>query len=156
MARRRVVILGGGSAGLLAAQALERHGLDLELTLVSRHPWTPVASLLPAVGAGSADPRLATAPLRPLLRSARLVVADILNVDAVSQKVVIAGAEVSAGLAPSTLPYEDVVVALGAVPGRRDPALRFHGVEADLADATLRAGYHEATRIGRYTIWERD
>lgn len=131
MARRRVVILGGGCAGALAARALEQHGV--ELTLINRRPWAPLASMLAAVASGSADPRLGTAPLRPLLRSARLVVADILNVDTVSQKIQLAGSEVSAGLAPSSLPFDDVVVALGSSPGRRDPALRFHGVEGAFA-----------------------
>jgi len=136
------VVLGGGVAGVLAAQALGGQGAaDLEVTVVTRRPWGPIGPFLPAVGAGNADPRLAAAPLRPLLRGARLLVAEVTGVDAVSRKIQLSGAEVDAGLAPASLPYDDVVVALGAHPAGRAPALAFGGVEAAFAlrDRLIRA-----------------
>lgn len=111
---------------MTAARALEQ-AIDgsFEVTLVTRHPWSPVGAWLPAIAAGSMDPRLATAPIRPMLQNSRLLLAEVMGVDPLSRLIQLGGREVQAGLAPASLPYDDLIVALGATPIRRGPALSF-------------------------------
>lgn len=119
---------------MAAARAFEQAADGgTEVTLVTRTPWAPVKALLPAVAAGNLDPRLAVAPIRPLLRATRVVVAEVIGVDAVSRQVQLAGREVQAGLTPASLPYDDALLALGAAPAATAPALSFAGLDGALA-----------------------
>ena len=131
MARRRVVVLGGGVAGVMVAERLVQHlSGEADLTLVARRAWGPIGPLLAPVAAGALDPRLATAPLRPRLSGARLAVATVTSVDPVSRLVLLEGDEVRAGFAPAQLGYDDVVLALGASPVHEALALPFAGVSS--------------------------
>ncbi|RYE92094.1 MAG: hypothetical protein EOO75_07435, partial [Myxococcales bacterium] len=151
-----MVVLGGGVAGVMAAQRLEQQaGADLEVTLVARRAWGPVAPLLAPVAAGALDPRLALAPLRPRLRRARLVVAAVGAVDTVSRLVMLDGDEVRAGLAQARLPYDDLVLALGASPVHDLLALPFadvasaHALRERLAQALAAASVEDSPRKRR-------
>jgi NADH dehydrogenase FAD-containing subunit len=65
----RVVILGGGFAGLYTAhhlQQLTRHDPSIELTLVSRDNYFQMTRLLFEDGSGVLEPRDAVGPIRPL------------------------------------------------------------------------------------------
>ena len=117
MGATRVVILGGGFAGLYTAhhlQALTRHDPSIELTLVSRDNYFQMTPLLFEAGSGVLEPRHAVSPIRPLfdLRAgARFVEAEILGVD-LDRRIV------SARLVhtdPIEIGYDHLVIALGGV-----------------------------------------
>ena len=63
----RVLILGGGFAGVMTAQALERRlgrRTDVEVWLVSRDNFMLFTPLLPEVCSGALEPRHVVSPLR--------------------------------------------------------------------------------------------
>ena len=74
--RRRVLILGGGFAGLHAARRLERmvaRRNDVEVVLVSRENYVLFTPMLHEVAAGDLDPADIVNPLRKMVRRVRLV-----------------------------------------------------------------------------------
>ena len=113
----RVVILGGGFAGLYTAhtlQKLTRNDPSIELTLVSRDNYFQMTPLLFEAGSGVLEPRHAVSPIRPLfdLRAgARFVEAEIRGVD-LERKVVPAQL---VHMVPIEIPYDHLVIALGGV-----------------------------------------
>jgi NADH dehydrogenase len=119
MATTRVLILGGGFAGVYTAMHLERiwrHDPSVEVTLVSRHNYFVMTPLLFEAGSGVLDPRHAVSPIRKLFRGkgrgpVRFVQADVTSIDLDHRKV-------HARLEfqdPIELPYEHLVLALGGV-----------------------------------------
>lgn len=69
MATARVVILGGGFAGVATARALERIGKKrVDITLVSRQNFMLFTPMLPEVAAGSIEARDIMQPLRAAVR----------------------------------------------------------------------------------------
>jgi len=112
MTNRRVVILGGGFAGVTTARKLERRlraQPDVEIVLVSRANFFVLTPLLFEACSGTLELRHCAQPIRPALRRARFIEATVTSVDS-ERKVVHLTAE---GI-ESELPYEHLVVALGA------------------------------------------
>src|SRR3954471_9138620 len=109
----RVVVLGGGFGGVATArhleQALRRHP-DVEITLVSRENFFVITPLLFEACSGRLELRHCAQPIRAALRRARFVEANVKGVD-VDRQIVRA---VAADGAPYELPYDHLVVALGA------------------------------------------
>ena len=111
-ATTRIVVLGGGFAGVTATRQLERlcggrHGV--EITLVSRENSFVLTPLLFEACSGRLELRHCAQPIRPALRRARFVEATVERVD-VERRVVRA---VSLDGRASELPYDQLVVALG-------------------------------------------
>lgn len=109
----RVVVLGGGFAGVEATRRLERltrSGPRVEITLVSRDNFFVLTPLLFEACSGVLELRHCAQPIRPALRSARFVEATVQGVD-VERRVVHAVAPEGTEYA---LPYDHLVVALGA------------------------------------------
>lgn len=109
----RVVVLGGGFGGLTATRRLERlcRGRpDVEVTLVSRDNFSVLTPLLFEACSGTLGLRHCAQPIRPALRRARFVEATVEGVD-VERRVVRVAAP---GAPASELPYDQLVVALGA------------------------------------------
>ena len=112
MANRRIVILGGGFAGVTTARKLERQlraHSDVEIVLVSRANFFVLTPLLFEACSGTLELRHCAQPIRPALRRSRFVEATVTSVDT-ERRVVRLTAE---GI-ESELPYEHLVVALGA------------------------------------------
>ena len=113
--RKRILILGGGFGGVYTTLRLERlwRSSDaVEVTLVSRDNYFLMTPLLFEAGSGVLEPRHAVNPIRPLLRTARFIEAEVRAIDVDRHEVSIcpAGNNEVYGL-----PYDHLVLALGGV-----------------------------------------
>ena len=79
---KRILIVGGGFAGLYAAMELERvAGAGHTVTVVSQENFMQYQPFLPEVASGTIDPRAVVVPLRSVLRHARVFVAEVTSID---------------------------------------------------------------------------
>lgn len=109
--KTRVVILGGGFAGVTTARHLEKEFRDdptIAFTLVSETNALLFTPMLAEVAASSLEPTHISTPLRSSLRRTRVVRAEVSGVDFENRHVKLAERE-------EELPYNHLVLALGAV-----------------------------------------
>jgi NADH dehydrogenase len=112
--RRRVVILGGGFAGLHAARRLQRtlgYRRDLEVVLISRENYVLFTPLLHEVAAGDLEPADIVIPLRKTVRWVRLIQAEVADVDLQARVVRYL---VGPLRRPLELTYDHLLLALGS------------------------------------------
>ena len=114
----RIVIIGGGFAGLSAAQTLSTHQASLDITLISPHSSFDFLPLLPDVISGKVPPAAATTPLSSIrtLRHIRLIKDTVISLDPKDRTVFTAS---------STFPYDYAILASGTETnfyGRSDAA----------------------------------
>jgi NADH dehydrogenase len=112
----RVLILGGGFAGVLTAQALERRlgrRTDVEIWLCSRDNFMLFTPLLPEVCSGVLEPRHVVNPLRGMLKrpSSWCITADAREIDLDARVVSVLGGDGDT----HRLHYDSLVLALGGV-----------------------------------------
>src|ERR687886_588246 len=76
--RPRILILGGGYAGLYSALTLEKKLTpdQADITLVNSESFMVYQPFLPEAAGGSLEPRHVVIPLRDVLRRTKVVVAD--------------------------------------------------------------------------------
>src|ERR1043165_5184148 len=116
--KSRILILGGGFAGVYTALYLQKHfrgSHEIEITLVSRNNYFVMTPLLFEAGSGVLEPRHAVNPIRPLFDRAHFVEAETEEID-LEQRIVharLAQGEVI------QLPYDHIVLALGGVTNTR-------------------------------------
>ncbi|HLW38480.1 MAG TPA: NAD(P)/FAD-dependent oxidoreductase, partial [Candidatus Eremiobacteraceae bacterium] len=106
--RTRIIVLGGGFAGVTAAQALERRfgaDRDVDLTLVSESNSLLFTPMLAEVAGGSLEPTHISNPIRSALRRTAFVHGRVVAVDP-EQRVVTT--------ADQHLRYDHLVLALGS------------------------------------------
>jgi NADH:ubiquinone reductase (H+-translocating) len=127
--RHKVVILGGGFAGLYAAleleKALPKHA-NVDVTLVNRENFFLFTPMLHEVAAGDLDPTNIVNPVRKLLRRVSFYEATVLKID-LNKKAV----TVEHGFDEHTheLHYDQIILALGSttqffsLPGVEEHAL---------------------------------
>jgi NADH:ubiquinone reductase (H+-translocating) len=122
------LILGGGYAGAWVARYLRKHAA----TIVSVDNFMLFTPVLPEAASGTLEPRHAVVPLRMMCPHAELVLGRVVSLDETAHL-----AAVQTGVGLVEIEYEDVVIALGAVPRTFPiPGLREHGVGfKSLADA---------------------
>ena len=110
--KTRVVVLGGGFGGVTTARHLERlsRHTDVDITLVSRENFFVLTPLLFEACSGRLELRHCAQPIRAALRRARFIEATVQHVE-VDRQIVHA---VTAEGRSYELPYDDLVVALGA------------------------------------------
>jgi NADH:ubiquinone reductase (H+-translocating) len=142
-AKKRIVILGGGFAGVEAARYLDRTVAkrdDVDVILVSRENFTVFTPMLHEVAAGDLEPHHICNPLRKLLRRVAVVDGNVESIDLSEKRVTIS---FSLFRIRRDLPFDYLVLALGSdtnyaeVPGVAEHA---HGIK-NLGDAViLRAG----------------
>lgn len=94
----RVLVLGGGFAGALTAQALERRlgsRSDVEIWLVNRDNFLLFTPLLPEVCSGTLEPRHVVTPLRGMVRrpSTWCITAEVEAIDAEARTVTVIGGD---------------------------------------------------------------
>jgi NADH dehydrogenase len=125
----RIVILGGGFAGVATAQYLDQTAArraDVEVILVSRDNFTLFTPMLDEVAAGDLEPAHICNPLRKLLRRVTILTGEIRAIDVTARQVTI-----SYGVRALTreLAFDHLVLALGSetnyfgIPGIAEHAL---------------------------------
>jgi NADH:ubiquinone reductase (H+-translocating) len=127
--RHKVVILGGGFAGLYAALELEK-GLpkhaNVDVTLVNRENFFLFTPMLHEVAAGELDPTNIVNPVRKLLRRVSFYEAKVLKIDLRNKTVAV---EHGVNQHTHELHYDQIVLALGSatqffnLPGVEEHAL---------------------------------
>jgi NADH:ubiquinone reductase (H+-translocating) len=109
---QNILVLGGGFGGVTAARHLETllgARQDVAITLVSRENYFVLTPLLFEACSGTLELRHCAQPIRPALRRARFIEANVEEVD-VDRRLVRATA---AGGVAYALAYDHLVVALG-------------------------------------------
>lgn len=90
MKKTKIVIAGGGFAGLYAAKYFDRHlarRADVEVTLVARENFILFTPMLHEVAAGDLAPSDIVNPLRRILRHVNVIEADVQDVDLIARRV---------------------------------------------------------------------
>ena len=143
---KRIVILGGGFAGVYAARWLEKllQPGEADISLVNREDYFVFQPLLPEVISGSIGLLDTISPIRRLCPRTRLYVRDVDSID-LKQRIV----RLTPAFRPRTLdlPYDYLVIAVGAtddfsrIPGLADHAIPFRnlGDALRLRNAALHA-----------------
>jgi len=112
---RRVLVLGGGFAGVYAAMALERSfgaNSGVEITLVSRDNYFLFTPMLHEVAASDLDVTHIVNPIRKLLKRSAFFQGEVVDIDLTRRKV-----RVRHGVEDPhehELPFDHVVLALGS------------------------------------------
>ena len=133
MAKKRILILGGGFGGVYVAVHLgkmlsQRELEETEIALVNRENYIVFQPLLPEVISGSVELNHVIAPIRRMAPRANLYTRDIESIDPVARTVTL-----SPGVRPTplTLSYDHLVIAMGTrldyskIPGMREHASPF-------------------------------
>lgn len=105
--KHRVVILGGGFGGLVAAQKLKR--APVEVTLIDRRNFHLFQPLLYQVATGSLSPGEIAAPLRGVLsrqKNVRVLLGEAVDVDPDAKRVILRDG--------ATFEYDSLIVATGS------------------------------------------
>src|SRR6195952_3847063 len=109
--RQRVLILGGGYAGLYTALGLQRHQGEtpLDIVVVDRNPYMTYQPLLPEVAGGHVAPTDVAISLRRTLKRSRIVRGSLASLDIESKTATVT----VPGGSTLELDYDHVVFALG-------------------------------------------
>jgi len=126
---KRILILGGGFAGLAAAMELEKaiaHDRSIEVTVVNRENFFLFTPMLHEVAASDLDLTTIVNPARKLLRRVMFFAGDVMSIDLVAKQVVVGH---GFDHHTHTLRYDYLALALGsitnfyALPGLEERAL---------------------------------
>jgi NADH dehydrogenase len=106
-APHRVLILGGGFAGLVAAQTLNR--ADVDVTLLDKRNFHLFQPLLYQVATGSLSPAEIAAPIRAVLsrqKNVEVLLGEAVDIDPAAKKVLLADGD--------AFPYDTLIIATGS------------------------------------------
>jgi NADH dehydrogenase len=132
VARKRILVVGAGFAGLYAAMHLRR-ALDLgyRVTVVNPENFMQYQPFLPEVASGTIDPRAVVVPLRHVLRRCEVVIGEVERVDHAARSAHVRLADGST----TELAYDVVVLAPGSwarvlpIPGLAEHGVGFKTVQ---------------------------
>jgi NADH dehydrogenase len=105
--KHRLVILGGGFAGLYAAQALKRAPLDI--TIIDRRNYHLFQPLLYQVATGSLSPGEIAAPIRSILsrqENVRVLLGEAVDIDPAAKQISLKDG--------AAIPYDSLIAATGS------------------------------------------
>ena len=125
--KKKIVILGGGFAGVFAAKQLSKHvNNDTEIELINQTNYFVFQPLLPEVAAGSITASDAVAPIRQLLTKIQFHQAEVTDVNFESKTVtVLQGTR----RLPINIGYDHLILAMGqSVNLSRFPGVSEHGL----------------------------
>jgi len=114
---KRIVILGGGFAGMKTAEYLEQeflHDRSVRVTLISETNALLFTPMLAEVAGSSLEPSHISTPLRSSLPRTDFIRATVDGIDFENHSVKLAG-DGPLGAGPREIPYDQLVLALGAV-----------------------------------------
>ncbi len=128
----RVVIVGGGFAGVSTAQRLERlvlRGTPVDVTVISDSNFLLFTPMLAEVASSALEPAHISAPVRSAVAHTRFRHGAVDDIDTAGRTVLAAGRRI---------PYDHLVIAVGSVPSFLDlPGVEEHSFTMkDLPDAT--------------------
>ena len=116
--KKRVVILGGGFAGMTAAECLERElqkNPTVSITLVSETNALLFTPMLAEVAGSSLEPSHISTPLRTTLHRTEFIRGRVTAVDLENRRVMLDASTDAAESCQTELSYDHLVFALGAV-----------------------------------------
>ncbi len=117
MKTTRIVIAGGGFAGLYAAKYLDKRlagHADVEVTLISRENFILFTPMLHEVAAGDLYPGDIVNPLRRILRHVKVVTAEVQAIDLSARRVHCIGVVTGAGGELFEFEFDHLLLALGS------------------------------------------
>ena len=126
---KRVLILGGGFAGLAAAMGLEKsipRDRSIEVTVVNRENFFLFTPMLHEVAASDLDLTTIVNPARRMLRRVNFFAGDVMNIDLAAKQVVVGH---GFDHHTHTLQYDFLAIGLGSItnfyglPGLEERAL---------------------------------
>ena len=146
--RQRVVIVGGGFAGVAAARRFERLSVrpdSPDVTLISESNFLLFTPMLAEVAAGAVEPAHISVPVRAAAGHTRFRQGTVVDIDVDARTVHLTG---NAG--SEVVGYDHLVLAVGSVPRFPDlPGVQDHAFTLkDLGDAT-RLRNHVLTALER-------
>ena len=116
---KRIIILGGGFAGMRTAECLEerlRGDFSISLTLVNETNALLFTPMLAEVAGSSLEPSHISTPLRSSLRRTEFIRSTIAEVDLEKRLVILRSDAIADGVpARREIPYDHLVFALGSV-----------------------------------------
>jgi NADH dehydrogenase len=116
---RRIVILGGGFAGMRTAECLEKElpaSNAVSITVVSNTNALLFTPMLAEVAGSSLEPSHISTPLRSSLRRAEFIRGLATRIDFEGRRVILdESPEIESGAIPRAVPFDHLVFALGSV-----------------------------------------
>jgi NADH dehydrogenase len=112
--KKRILVLGGGFAGIECTRRLEsyfKHDPEVELVLVSEDNFLLFTPMLPQVASGMIETRHIIIPIRTICKKATFYESRIKNIDPYGRRVTLYGTREKRGI---SLDYDYLVVALGS------------------------------------------
>ena len=112
--KKRILILGGGFAGVECMRKLESYFMndnDIEIVLVSEDNFLLFTPMLPQVASGMIETRHVVIPIRTLCKKTIFYEAQIKNIDPYGKIVTLTGTNERRGI---SLHYDFLVIALGS------------------------------------------
>ena len=148
--RTRLVVLGGGFAGVSAVQRLERlfvRDPGVDVTLVSPSNYLLFTPMLAEVASSALEARHISAPVRAACPRTRFRRAEVEAIDLGARTVTLRTAP---GMAAAAIAYDHLVLALGAVPNYRGiPGLEEHAFTLKTLEDAERLRNHVISRLER-------
>jgi len=115
---KRILILGGGFAGMKTAESLEhefQHDRSVGITLISETNSLLFTPMLAEVAGSSLEPSHISTPLRSTLPGTNFIRATVETIDLEKRIVKLAADPSRQDRGPREIPYDQLVLALGAI-----------------------------------------